>query len=352
MAFEKHVRLLRQGADVWNKWRQENPRIQPDLIGARLESCRLDNFNLIGANLCDADLSFSALYNVNLMGALLRGTGLEYSTLKGANLRGARLQGANLTGAVLSGADFQEAHFGPSRHSEAREFKRKSDPIDGKIKIVAEYHQLNRYLTCLNDVDLSCAKNLAFCHHDGPSSVDISTLAKSRNVPLQFWRGCGLSDKLIDYLPSLTEEAIHFYSCFISLSSKDQEFANRLYSDLQSNGVRCWFAPEDMKMGDHLVDTIEYAIRVRDKVLLILSETSVASAWVEKEVKTALEEEVKQEKLVLVPIRIDDSVLDTTDQWAHEIRRQRHIGDFSLWKNHDAYQEKFARLLHDLKAGC
>ena len=42
---------------------------------------------------------------------------------------------------------------------------------------------------------------------------------------------------------------IEFYSCFISYASRDQEFAERLYADLQSKGVRCWFAPEDMKNG-------------------------------------------------------------------------------------------------------
>jgi hypothetical protein len=32
------------------------------------------------------------------------------------------------------------------------------------------------------------------------------------------------------------------------------------------------------------------------------------------------------------------------------IRRTRHIGDFSRWKDHDAYQQAFERLLRDLKA--
>jgi hypothetical protein len=59
----------------------------------------------------------------------------------------------------------------------------------------------------------------------------------------------GLPDRLIDYLPSLLNEAIQHYSCFISYSSKDQAFAERLHADLQNNGVRCWFAPHDMRIG-------------------------------------------------------------------------------------------------------
>ena len=78
---------------------------------------------------------------------------------------------------------------------------------------------------------------------------------------------------------------IDYYSCFISYSSKDDAFAKRLYADLQSNHVRCWFAPEDLKIGDRIRTGIDEAIRVHDKLLLILSKSSVASGWVEREVK-------------------------------------------------------------------
>jgi hypothetical protein len=169
---------------------------------------------------------------------------------------------------------------------------------------------------------------------------------------LVFLRGVGLPDNLIEYLPSLLNQAIQFYSCFISYSSRDQAFAERLYADLQAKGVRCWFAPEDLKIGDRLAETIDAAIRVRDKVLLILSETSVASAWVLKEVRTALAEEERHGRTVLFPVRVDDAVMDTTEQWAHDIRRTRHIGDFTRWKEHDAYQKVLERLLRDLKVGA
>jgi hypothetical protein len=84
-------------------------------------------------------------------------------------------------------------------------------------------------------------------------------------------------------------QPIQFYSCFISYSSKDQEFAERLHADLQNKGVRCWFAPHDMAIGAKIIDAIDEAIRLRDKVLLILSENSVASDWVEEEVTRALD---------------------------------------------------------------
>jgi hypothetical protein len=78
---------------------------------------------------------------------------------------------------------------------------------------------------------------------------------------------------------------------FISYSSKDQEFVDRLHADLQNKGVRCWFAPHDLPIGAQIIDAIDEAIRLRDKVLLILSEHSVVSDWVEEEVTRALDEE-------------------------------------------------------------
>ena len=50
--------------------------------------------------------------------------------------------------------------------------------------------------------------------------------------------------------------------------------------------MRCWSAPEDMKIGDKFRQRIDEAIRVYDKLLLVLTENSVKSAWVEKEVET------------------------------------------------------------------
>jgi hypothetical protein len=184
--------------------------------------------------------------------------------------------------------------------------------------------------------------------HHGPCTVDHRTLERSGPLPLAFLRGCGLPDSLIDYLPSLLNQAIQFYSCFISYANKDHEFAERLHADLQDKGVRCWFAPEDLKIGDELRPTFDQAIRVRDKLLIVLSETSIERPWVKREVEQALDEEARRGELVLFPIRLDDAVLDATVGWATDVKR-RLIGDFSAWKDHDAYQRAFERLLRDLK---
>jgi len=80
---------------------------------------------------------------------------------------------------------------------------------------------------------------------------------------------------------------IEFNSCFISYSTHDQEFAERLHADLQAKGVRCWFAPHDMKSGEKIHEQIDEAIRLHDRLLLILSEHSMSSEGVKSELAKA-----------------------------------------------------------------
>lgn len=87
--------------------------------------------------------------------------------------------------------------------------------------------------------------------------------------------------------------------------------------------MRCRFAPEDLKIGDRFNERIEESIKVYDKLLIILSEESISSRWVEREVNAAFENEENQNKTILFPVRVDDAVMDCDKAWAADIRRTR-----------------------------
>jgi uncharacterized protein YjbI with pentapeptide repeats len=312
VADKEHVDRLRKDVGEWNKWRRG------DGLFLGLNDVDLSYANLSSAELSGADLSGADLRGANLRGAYLIGAELSFT-----NLSEADLSEANLSFVNLSAADLREANL--------------SDAV------LAE--------TILSNIDLSRVIGLETCQHSGPSAVDLRTLAKSYPLPLVFLRGVGLPDNVIDYLPSLFNQPIQYYSCFISYSSRDDEFARRIHADLQSNGVRCWFAPHDLPIGGKILDEIDAAIRLRDKVLLILSEHSIGSDWVEDEVKTAYEEERRRKQTMLFPVRLDDAVMETREAWAAKLRSDRNIGDFRQWKDHDRYREVFERVLRDLAAG-
>ena len=297
-----------------------------DLNGSKLTRAALSKADLhrtvlYAANLAEADLTGTDLTRATLAGALLTGATLIRAIIIGVDLYGAYLAGANLTGATIAETSLVGAD------------------LTGAIL----------YKTIFAGSNLSAVRGLDACQHLGPSIIDHRTLQRSGPLPLAFLRGVGLPDNLIDYLPSLLNQPIQFYSCFISYSSKDQEFADRLHADLQNKGVRCWFAPHDMPIGAKIIDAIDEAIRLRDKVLLILSKNAIESDWVEDEVTKAFAEERARKQLVLFPVRLDDAVMKTTEAWAGKLRDNRNIGDFRRWKDHDAYQKALERVLRDLK---
>jgi hypothetical protein len=334
MADPEHLKKLNEGLEPWNRSRATTPFV-PDLNGADLRGAELNRANFSEAHLNGANLS-----RANLNGADLRGANLD-----GADLSRAHLKGANLDEADLNGANFSEAHLNGANLTRSR--------LTG-----ADVKNVKLAYTVFIDVDLRGVKGLDSCMHNGPSYVDYTTLARSGRLPLEFLRGCGLPDPFIDYLPSLINEAIEFYSCFISYSTKDQDFADRLYADLQNRGVRCWFAPHDIQGGKKIHEQIDEAIRRYDKLLLILSESSMNSEWVKTEIANARQKEIEQKRQVLFPLSIVEYAnvrswkcfdADTGKDSAREIR-EYFIPDFSEWKNHDSYQKAFERLLKDLKS--
>lgn len=300
MANPEHLAIMKQGVEVWNRWRAEHRDALPDLSGAELAGSDLSGAELHDANLYKADLRTCRLIRADLLNA-------------------------NLERAKLGGADLSEASIGA---------------------------------TVLTDLDLSEVKGLEMVRHFGPSKISIKTIYKSnRQIPEIFLRGCGAPDDLIAYINSIGGP-IQFYSCFISYSTKDQEFADRLYADLQAKGVRCWFAPHDIQGGKKIYEQIDEAIRRYDKLLLILSEHSMTSDWVGTEIANAREREAQEKKQMLFPLTI--APFDEVKQWklfdadrgkdsAREIR-EYFIPDFSNWKDHDSYQKAFTRLVADLKA--
>ncbi len=357
MTNQEHLDKLKQGVEVWNQWKREYLDensgklayfFDADLSGMNLEGVYLEEVSFLNANLSGAKLKGANLSVSDLAGADLSGADLSGATLEGTEFRNADLSGANLSGANLSTADLRGANLSQANLSQA-DLSRTDLRWTNLSGVDLSGAELSG--TILGDVDLSVAKGLETVKHYGPSTIGIDTIYRSAgNIPEVFLRDAGVPDSFIDHMRSLFGQAIEYFSCFISYSSKDQAFAEQLHADLRSKGVRCWFAPEDMDIGDKIRPRIEESIRLYDKLLLVLSEYSITSNWVTYEVERALNKEPEGVPNVLYPIRLDNTVMHSKAGWADDIRRTRHIGDFTHWTNHDDYQKAFNRLLRALKA--
>ena len=275
-------------------------------MGANLRRANFDRANLVGVNLARANLTGAYFAGANLAAANLIGTQLVRANLEQANLRGAQLARADMTNALVGATIFGE-------------------------------------------LDLSVAKGLDRVRHLAPSTIGMDAIRETRGeIPEVFLRGAGVAREVMPFISQLRETTTEFYAAFISYGSKDYDFAVRLYTDLQNEGVRVWLAPEDLKTGDVPDLTISAAIRLHDKLMLLLSANSIESDWVEREVKNGLKIEQEQKRTVLYPIALDDSVFRTRQRWAVALKRSREIGGFRGWRNHDAYQKALERLMRAL----
>ncbi len=311
MADQEQVKRLIRSVQEWNVWRQKYPQILPDLSDA----------NLSGAYLSGVDLRNARLINIKLVS----------TDLRNANLRNADLRNANLRNADLSGVDLSSTDLGGARFYWTR-FRR----------------------TLFTWVDLSNVKGLEEASHGGPSSLDINSVTLPHDEPtrLHFLRGVDFTETQIEYLPSLlTPRPIQYQSLFISYASPDEVVAKRLYTDLRKKDVPCWFALHDLQPGDYFRERIDQAIHTQDKLLLLLSKHSAQSEWVHYEVELALSREIRQQRKILYPIRLDDAIFDCTASWARSLQATRHIGDFTGWQDEASYQQAFATLLQHLKVG-
>ena len=106
MGSDSHLARIREGAAAWNKWRQQEPSVRPDLNGMALTLAQKQWGEINGGPI---NLAQALLHDADLRHATLIGSTLEGASLSGADLTGARLLQANLSGAVISNVCFDDA---------------------------------------------------------------------------------------------------------------------------------------------------------------------------------------------------------------------------------------------------
>ncbi len=365
---EQAIQMLQEErVEEWNVYREKHPDFEPRLAGADLRDRVLTGVDLSladlsGANLSEADLSLADLGGANLSVADLSRANLFRAYLHEADLSRAKLfwahlSEADLTSARLYGADLRSANL-------VLAVFRETDLTEARFggAVLAD--------TIIDTPYLLGALELDQARHEGPSSVTVGSLLAFRDeLPEEFLRGCGLRNEEIDYFRSVAGAPIRFYKCFISYSTKDEAFASQLHPDFQGAGIRCWKWNLDAKTGEDLYRNITDAIRVHDKVVLIVSESSLQSPAVDREVELALQEEDRRSKLtaegkwegvtsVLFPVRLDNYIFATDGAgnplWDHPRRAdvlRKMIADARGWhEDTDTYNQVLQRLIRDLKA--
>ena len=98
-------------------------------------------------------------------------------------------------------------------------------------------------------------------------------------------------------------------SIFLSHNSNDKPFVRRLARDLDAHGIQCWIDEAEIKVGDSLIEKIRQGLDSMSYVAVILSPDSINSAWVQKEVDVAMNQEILGRQVKVLPIMYKDCAL-------------------------------------------
>ena len=104
-----------------------------------------------------------------------------------------------------------------------------------------------------------------------------------------------------------------------------------------------------MKPGDRILEVVNRAIRIHDRILLCCSETSLNSWWVKDEIRKAQERERMESRLIIIPLNLDGYLFEWNDGLASDLT-SRLAADFTGWEHDNAkFEEQFERVLTALR---
>jgi hypothetical protein len=319
---------LQAGVEAWKRWRSENRETLPDLRDAQLA----------GACLSEAPLADCVLAGADLTGADLRDAELTRADLRGALLTNANLVGADLRGAVLS-----DIPGGPANTMIDITNANFADAVFGQ--------------TVVADIFLNRMSGLTHIRHRGSSYITASTLeltaweirsdpATRKDVELFLLKAGVPLDAFSGFVQAFQSERYH--SAFISYNHRDSAFAEWLESGLEGHGIRCWRYETDAVAGRRIDDAAVTEIANHDRLILCCSEFSLESFLVHDEIRKAHEIERRTRELRIIPLLLDDYLLDRwTDGLASDIRSRSAV-DFRAWEDPAQRDRALQRVLRAL----
>lgn len=93
---------------------------------------------------------------------------------------------------------------------------------------------------------------------------------------------------------------------FISHSSHDKLFVDRLVTDLAKNGIPVWYDKLDLRIGESIPGKINDGLAGAKYFLIVLSPHSVTSVWVREELNSALMVQVAAGGTFIIPVLLAD----------------------------------------------
>lgn len=180
-----------------------------------------------------------------------------------------------------------------------------------------------------------------------PAAIELINVNLSIETRLALYQ---YKELKVNYTHDIDKTADDRYcSCFISYCSKDAEFVKYLKERLRGELISTWLDCDNIVHGRQLTAQIENAISKHERLIIILSQNSLESDWVKKEIAEALEKDPKS----LYPIRITSVAEIQKHDFIWNTFKDVPILDFEFDPQHEvvdaAFEDSFKKLIKSLK---
>lgn len=93
---------------------------------------------------------------------------------------------------------------------------------------------------------------------------------------------------------------------FLSHNKSDKRFVRRLAHNLELHGVKVWVDEAEIRVGDSLIQRISDGLLGAQFLGVVLSQNSVTSSWVQRELEIATTREISGHRVCVLPILYKD----------------------------------------------
>ena len=117
------------------------------------------------------------------------------------------------------------------------------------------------------------------------------------------------------------------HDVFISYSHKNINAAQAICHELEDKGIKCWMAPRDIPVGAKYASVISKAIVHSKIVVLVFSDYSARSPWVESEINIAF-----SNRKTIIPYKIDKTNYEEFDEFYLMLNNRHWIEAYPDYK--------------------
>ncbi|MBN1996241.1 pentapeptide repeat-containing protein [candidate division KSB1 bacterium] len=282
-----------------------------------IQSCNFSNSILIDADFRESRGSTPKFTSCDISQASFVASRLPEANFEKTKLNKAAFDGAQLLKANFEGCEARQTIF---RQCNLEEANLSRSNFENAVFKDSNLAGANTCDTILKQADLSNA-DMTGCKMNEGTTLEYSDLRGSNLKKVDLYLAKLEETKAyyedIDKANLLTNQlkGNHFLmerkektKIFISYSHADAVFAHKLENALLDNSIDVWIDRKEILVGDSLIDKIREGIDSSQYVCAILSNTSVESRWVQNELDLAMNDQIENQKVKVLPLVINKDV--------------------------------------------